>query len=986
MKLLTISIAVVLTIPARAADKVTYNDHVLPIFRNACLNCHNPDKKKAGLDLSTYQGALQGSENGKVLESGNLAGSLLLKCVKQIEDPKMPPKGEKLTDADIAILEKWVAGQLLETATGKAVAASNNNVQVAVVSLERPEGPPPMPGDLPLEPFVRTSRNNALTALAASPWAPLVAIGGQKQIILYNTETFDPLGILPFPEGFPTIIRFSRNGQVLLTGGGLGGKSGKVVLWDVKSGDRIAAIGNEFDQVLAADLSADQQFVALGGPGKLVKIYATKDGKLLHSIKKHTDWVTGIAYSPDGKFLATADRNGGIQIWEGSTGKEYNALAGHKVMVTSLAFLTGVLASASEDGTVKLWDVKEGKEIKSWQAHAGGTAWVDFTPDGRLVSCGRDKTARVWDQTGKKLGEMKEPFSDIALRVALSSEHIIAGDWTGEIRVCSLDGTRLGDLNANPPPLADRLAAAQKRLADAQPALHSLEQQSVAAAQKVSAEKAAAEQTAKAELAAKEEARKADAAALEAAKAALAGTEKRLAEENAQLAELRKTRDAANLFDRPDAQQKVDAQKGRIAQIETELATAKKANEARLAEAGKSQPPAVAPAELAESTKKLEQQNAELAKLREIRASKTAGTPEFAEADKKVQAKKGEIEEAQKLLAAAQKNPALAPAATKPTAAAEALTKAKAAIDQTVAQIKTATLEVQKWTRAQAFMTVHNARQSLAEKQTRYEELVATVKDALLPGEKAQADLAAAEKGLAEAPAQIKEKETLFAQAAQAAEMLSKGVGVAESALAAKEAAAKAATEAFDKTKSSVAELTKTLEQRSAEVTKLRELRATKPAGSPEYAEADAKVQAKKAEIAQTQATLEPMQTKLNELKSETEPLRADALKAHEALEKARADAKAATDKVGAAEKALADARKNAEQGGALLEKLRKEVPEIIKTAQATKSKAEQDTNAAAKELEGAKTQFEHVRLEYEARWKPSEKSASVAPAEKPKS
>jgi hypothetical protein len=58
---------------------------------------------------------------------------------------------------------------------------------------------------------VRAKVNNAVTALAASPWAPLVAIGGQKQIVLYNTETLQPIGVLPFPEGFPTIIRFSRN-------------------------------------------------------------------------------------------------------------------------------------------------------------------------------------------------------------------------------------------------------------------------------------------------------------------------------------------------------------------------------------------------------------------------------------------------------------------------------------------------------------------------------------------------------------------------------------------------------------------------------------------------------------------------------------------------------------------------------------------------------------------------------------------------------
>ena len=33
----------------------------------------------------------------------------------------MPPKGDKLSDADIAVVENWIKGQLLETATGKYV-------------------------------------------------------------------------------------------------------------------------------------------------------------------------------------------------------------------------------------------------------------------------------------------------------------------------------------------------------------------------------------------------------------------------------------------------------------------------------------------------------------------------------------------------------------------------------------------------------------------------------------------------------------------------------------------------------------------------------------------------------------------------------------------------------------------------------------------------------------------------------------------------
>ena len=496
--------ALALSARAQTPDKPNYNDHVLPIFRNTCLNCHNPDKKKAGLDLSTYQGALQGSENGKVLKSGDGGGSQLLKSVMQTEDPKMPPKGDKLSDGEIAIVRKWIDGQLLESADGKTIAVAANNVQVAVVSLTRPDGPPPMPRELPLDPVVHTEKTNALTALGASPWAPLVALGGQKQIVLFNTETLEPLGVLPFPEGFPTIIRFSRNGQLILTGGGRGGKSGKVVIWKIETGERIATVGNEFDQVLAADLSADQQFVALGGPAKLVKIYATKDGRLIHSIKKHTDWVTALSYSPDGKLLASGDRNGGVIVWEAAKGKEFNVLAGHKGAVTGVSFMTGVVASASEDATIKLWDANQGREIKSWSGHKGGVQSVAFSPDGRLVSSGRDKIVRVWDQMGKQL-MASEAFGDIALRAELAGERVIGGDWSGQVRVWSLDGRRVGELSANPPTIAERIAAAAQQLADAQAGLAALQNQFAAAEEKRKVELAARQDKLKAAQAAKEE-------------------------------------------------------------------------------------------------------------------------------------------------------------------------------------------------------------------------------------------------------------------------------------------------------------------------------------------------------------------------------------------------------------------------------------------------------------------------------------------------
>ena len=358
-----------LSLAAFAQTKVTYADQISPIFRNACTNCHNPDKKKAGLDLTTYQATIAGSENGPVIKPGNADGSLIYKVCKPDGDPKMPPKGDALSEGDMALLKAWIAGFALENANSKPATVSANKVDVAVVSLAKPDGPPPMPGDLPMEPFVKSRANNAIIAMAARPWAPLVAIGGQRQVLLYNTETLDRVGVLAFPEGFPNTLRFSRNAKLLIAGGGLGGKLGKVVMWDVATGERIGTVGNEADSVLAADISPDQQFVALGGPNKQVKIFNTKDGKQTGLIKKHTEWITAIAYSPDGKYLATADRNGGVEVWEsGAEPKPFNTLAGHKVACTALAFMPGVLASASEDGKIALWNVKEGTEIRSWAA------------------------------------------------------------------------------------------------------------------------------------------------------------------------------------------------------------------------------------------------------------------------------------------------------------------------------------------------------------------------------------------------------------------------------------------------------------------------------------------------------------------------------------------------------------------------------------------------------------------------------------------
>jgi hypothetical protein len=461
------------SVAAASPEKPNFREDVAAIFRNNCGSCHNPDKNKAGLDLTSYRTAMAGSGGGQVLSPGDPDGSLMILLITHQEEPHMPPSGSKLADDKIDTIRRWITGGAPETAdSGVASDQARPQSPAALPPATVADGPAPMPVELSLEPVLRTERPGLPGGIAASPRGPLVALGAQNQVLLYDTAAGELLGVLPFAEGLPRTIQFSRSGALVLAAGGKGAQVGFATLYDTVTGRQVARVGEELDEVLAADVRADHAQVAVGGSGKAVKVYATATSELVRSLGKHTDWVTAIRYSPDGVLLASGDRNGGLIVWESATGGEFHTLEGHKGAITALAFRGdgNVLASASEDGSVRLWEMNEGRQIKTWQAHEGGVLGLDIAADGRIVTCGRDRMVRLWNADGGKLRDF-EAMNDLAVRVALShdGQQVIAGDFGGEVRVLKAeDGARVAQLDLNPPTIVQRLAVIDAQIAQLQ--------------------------------------------------------------------------------------------------------------------------------------------------------------------------------------------------------------------------------------------------------------------------------------------------------------------------------------------------------------------------------------------------------------------------------------------------------------------------------------------------------------------------------------
>ncbi len=464
---------------AEVPAKVTFVDHVAPIFREHCLACHDSGGKSGDLSLESYGDTMTGGASGKVVEPGAAGDSRLYQLMAHIETPIMPPGSDKLPEEQLNLVKAWIDGGLLENSGSKALKSSKPAVEAFVPSADnRPSGEPAMPGGFFREPVLRTETTGAVADIAASPWAPLVALTGQRQVLLYHAETRELLAIAPFVVGQPEVVRFSRNGDLLMVAGGRGASLGVVHLWDIKTGERITEVGDELDTILAADILADHSMVAMGGPRKRVQVHRTADGSVAYSITKHTDWVTALEFSPDGKLLVTADRSGGIHLWEAPTGRPVAALNGHKAAITSVSWRgdSKLLVTASDDGDIRTWQPR-GNQAKQWRA-GPGVLDVAFTKDGRVVTVGRDRVARLYNTDGKELKNLGRG-DDITLAVAATHDETKAvyADWTGAVRVVNLEsGEEAGRLDANPPTLAMRLDAANNALAEVVPKIEPAEQ------------------------------------------------------------------------------------------------------------------------------------------------------------------------------------------------------------------------------------------------------------------------------------------------------------------------------------------------------------------------------------------------------------------------------------------------------------------------------------------------------------------------------
>jgi mono/diheme cytochrome c family protein len=92
---------------ALAADELTFEKHVRPIFKAHCFQCHGEEERESNLDVRQVRLMSKGGESGPAIVAGDAAGSYL---VQRLEAGEMPPEGEgkRISAEQLATIRRWI--------------------------------------------------------------------------------------------------------------------------------------------------------------------------------------------------------------------------------------------------------------------------------------------------------------------------------------------------------------------------------------------------------------------------------------------------------------------------------------------------------------------------------------------------------------------------------------------------------------------------------------------------------------------------------------------------------------------------------------------------------------------------------------------------------------------------------------------------------------------------------------------------------------
>ncbi len=283
--------------PPQAADSVSFDKQVRPIFQAHCQGCHQPAKAGGAYVMTNFAKLLAGGESKQAaIVAGKPDESFLLDQITSFEGKAaMPPEKAPLSAADVDVVRRWVAQ------------GAKDDTPVNAVQHYDQDHPPVY------------SRPPVITAIDFSPDGSLLAIGGFHEVLLWKADGSELVGRLIGLSERIESLRFAPDGKRLAVSGGLPARMGEIQIWDVAKKKLDLSVPVTFDTLYGVNWSPDGSKVSFGCADNTVRAIDGKTGEQVLYMGSHSDWVLDTTFSKDGSHVISVGRDMTTKLTEVAT-------------------------------------------------------------------------------------------------------------------------------------------------------------------------------------------------------------------------------------------------------------------------------------------------------------------------------------------------------------------------------------------------------------------------------------------------------------------------------------------------------------------------------------------------------------------------------------------------------------------------------------------------------------------------------------------
>ena len=410
-------------LPVLAAAAPGFHQDIRPILQKQCSGCHRPAGKSGGLDVTTYKSFQAGGTRGPAFVPGDAEGSLTMKYLLAVVQPRMPMGGAPLPPDQIDLIREWIKA-----------GAKDDSPAAVEESMRKPS---------------LYTQAPVITALRYSPDGQFLAVAGNGEILLHRADGSGLVARMAGQAERLLSLAFSSDGKTLVAGGGTPARFGEVQVWEVATAKLLRSMKLTNDTVFGASLAPDGSRIAVGCADNTVHVFDAKTGEEAYKIGNHENWVLGTVFGVNSKRLVSVGRDRAAKLIDAQTGRfleNINLLRGELAAIARHPSRDVVVIGGDERiPYVYLMDRPKNMKIaddttlvRKLGRQNGPIIALDWSPDGKwIAAAAAAPEVNLYDaETGELKWALKGHLAGIySLTFSPDSRRLAAAGFDGQVRL-----------------------------------------------------------------------------------------------------------------------------------------------------------------------------------------------------------------------------------------------------------------------------------------------------------------------------------------------------------------------------------------------------------------------------------------------------------------------------------------------------------------------------------------------------------------------